>query len=127
MMSRSLRKNIGEKGTVFVLNTTENPDELGWVPVAPTAYQQNSMGISRKFVLGTKSGLSRGDLVLKLSAMPRPIFIRPYTFEWNCVEVPPPSTWASLHSNPDAAEFDVEVDLLDVINIRILPTPTVRK
>ena len=84
------------------------------------------MGISRKFVLGTKDGLSRRDLVLKKSVMPRPIFFR-HTYEWNGVEVPTPSTWASLHSNPDAAEFDVEVELVDIEEIRILPTHVVRK
>ena len=110
-----------------VLNTTEKPDELGWVQVAPTSYQLNTMGISRKYVLGTKDGLSRRDLVLKKSVMPRPIYFRPNTYEWNGVEVPPPSTWASLHSNPDAAEFDEEVELVDIEEIRILPTPVVRK
>jgi hypothetical protein len=41
--------------------------------------------------------------------------------------VPPPSTWASLHSNPDAAEFDEEVELVDIEEIRILTAPVVRK
>ena len=107
-----------------VLNPTEKRDELGWVQVAPTSY---TLGISRKYVLGTKDGLSRRNLVLKKSVMPRPIYFRPNTYEWNGVEVPPPSTWASLHSNPDAAEFDEEVELVNIEEIRILPIPVVRK
>ena len=108
----------------------DDPNDLGWKEVAPTAYQANTMGYSRKFILGTQDGSSRRDLVLKRAAMPRPIFLRPNTYEMNGVEVPPPSTWASLRLNPGAAEFDVEVEIVDIADIVdnvVRPTQLVRK
>ena len=48
----------------------------------------------------------------------------------NGVEVPPPSTWASLRLNPGAAEFDVEVEIVDIADIVenvVRPTQLVRK
>jgi hypothetical protein len=61
------------------------------------------------------------------AAMPRPILLRPNTYEWNGVPVPPPSTWASFRVNLGAAEFDVEVEPLDISEVTVRPTPVIRK
>jgi hypothetical protein len=109
------------------LNPMESPDQLGWVEVAPTSYQANTLGFKRNFVLGTRDGVSRRDLLLTAAAMPRPILLRPNTYEWNGVPVPPPSTWASFRVNLGAAEFDVEVEPLDISEVTVRPTPVIRK
>jgi hypothetical protein len=105
----------------------ESPDQLGWVEVAPTSYQVNTIGFKRNFVLRTRDGVSRRDLLLTAAAMLRPILLRPNTYEWNGVPVPPPSTWASLRVNLGAAEFDVEVEPLDFSEVTVRPTPVIRK
>lgn len=105
----------------------ENPNELGWIRCAPTAYQLNNLGITTKFILGTGSGASRRDLVLKPEAMPRPILFRPNTYEWNGVPVPPPKTWATLSPNKIAAGFEVVVEPLEMSDIVVSPTPSVHK
>jgi hypothetical protein len=124
---RHSRANIGPNGSLFVPNPVENPDELGWIRCAPTPYQLNNLGITTKFILGTRSSASRRDLVLKPEAMPKPIFFRPNTYEWNGVPVPPPSTWAALQPNAIAAGFDAVLELLEIADIVVLPTPSVRK
>lgn len=126
-ISRHSRANIGPNGSLFVLNPMENSNDLGWVGCAPTAYQLNNLGITTKFILGTRNGASRRDLVLQPEAMPRPILFRPNTYEWNGVPVPPPSTWAALQPIAIAAGFEVVIEPLDLLEIIVSPTPTVRK
>jgi hypothetical protein len=109
------------------LNPMEFPDQLGWVEVAPTLYQANKLGFKRKFGLGTRDGVTRRDLLLTAAVMPRPILLRPNTYEWNGVPVLPPSTWASFRVNLGAAEFDVEVEPLEISEVTVIPTPVIRK
>jgi hypothetical protein len=59
--------------------------------------------------------------------MPEPIFFRPNTYEWNGVPVPNPSTWAALQPNTIAAGFEAALELMEIADIVVSPTPSVRK